>query len=321
MKSVIFLNLAVVACVSTACQRQDMYTVPVVEETYVHKYGVEVPSYDWQERGQNGQVITTLGNGVLVTKNYSNGILDRDSTYSFPHSNAIEKVETYDQNKLIKTTLNYPSGATMQEVDYASDGSRGIVSWYENGASKSVEELNPSGMLIHGEYRDQSGKLDSQVDNSEGTRTVRDNYGQLVSRDTIQNGMMTLSSAYHPNGTPSEVIPYRNGAIEGQHRTYLPAGEPNTVGTWVDGKQNGITIVYKNGEKFAEVPYVNGMKNGVERRYRDGNILIEEICWKNDQKHGPDKVYIGGNNVQTSWFYDGQPMSEDKYLKLIARPF
>ncbi len=61
----------------TSCALKDtereMYRV--VDEKYVHKYGLNVPQNDWQSRGENGQVISTLDNGVIVTKMYHSGIL------------------------------------------------------------------------------------------------------------------------------------------------------------------------------------------------------------------------------------------------------
>ena len=69
--------------------------------SYRHRYGVEIPYENWQENGSTGQVVTTLKNGVVVKKNYVQGILDGDTFYTFPHSEKIEKVETYHNNQKI----------------------------------------------------------------------------------------------------------------------------------------------------------------------------------------------------------------------------
>ena len=95
MKKFLFLAVITLAACFTSCQRRCCDKQDVVMETYVHKYGVEVPADDWASRGENGQVITSLGNSVKVVKPYTNGALDGETTYTFPHSDTIEKVETY----------------------------------------------------------------------------------------------------------------------------------------------------------------------------------------------------------------------------------
>lgn len=305
--------IATVCCVTTACNRTPRnMCCEVVDETYVHKYGVEVPQQDWTARGEHGQVISTLNNGVVVTKSYAGGELDDDTTYTFPHSTTIEKVETYSNGVLVKEVLNTLSGIPTQETVYKDDRSKDMTIWYEKGSPKSVEHYDSSGLLIEGTYYDARHQLDARVVNGEGMRFVRDGYGQLLSKDTIQGGALTTRTTYHPNGTPNEITPYVNGIVEGQRKTYLPAGEPNTVETWENGKQTGITVFYLNGEKYSEVPFTNGIRTGVERRYRDGKEVVQEIAWKDNQKHGLSKNYVG-DAEQAQWFYQDKPVSKNKF--------
>lgn len=318
MKSLIY-HLGLVAstcCVMTACNRAPLNTcAEVVDETYVHKYGLEVPPEDWTARGEHGKVISTLKNGVVVTKHYSGGTLEGDTTYTFPHSELVEKVETYSNGKIIKEVNYYLSGVPLQETLMKPDGSKDTKFWYENGSPKSIEQYDSEGLLTQGQYYDGRNQLEARIDNGEGIRHMRDAYGQLISKDTIQGGELTTRTTYHPNGSPNEVTPYISGVIDGERKTYFPAGEPNTVEQWVGGKQHGMTIQYRNGEKISELTYVNGTKTGIERRYKDGEDLIGEISWKNDQKHGPLKSYIGGN-TQIEWYHQDKPVSKSKFDSL-----
>lgn len=305
--------IAATCFVTTACNRTPRNVgCDVVEETYVHKYGVPVPQQDWQARGEHGQVISTLKDGVIVTKQFNGGILDGDTTYTFPHSNLIEKIQTYSKGTLTKETLYYHSGVPMQETLIQANGSKNVKIWYENGSPKNIEDYDTAGLLTQGQYYDGRNQLEARIDNGEGIRHMRDAYGQLLSKDTIQGGVLTTGTTYHPNGSPKEITPYVKGVVEGERRTYLPAGEPNTVEQWVGGKQHGATVQYQNGEKVSEATYVNGSKTGLERHYRDGSEVIGEISWKSDQKHGPSTSYAG-ENPQTEWFLQGKPVSKAKF--------
>ncbi|MBS4171067.1 Uncharacterized protein NEOC95_001807 [Neochlamydia sp. AcF95] len=312
-KYVSLLGLSWVAIALAGCQQveKSSFSPDVVNETYVHRYGVPVSPKEWSDSGHHGQILSSLANGVVVTKTYNSGVLDGDTTYSYPHSSAIEKVETYANGVLQKTSVFYLSGAPQEEIFYHTPQNRTVLTWYESGDPKSKEEFQGN-LLFQGSYYGPDNQLESQVVNYHGKRIRRDNYGLLISVDTIEKGQQTLRTTYHQNGTPKEVIPYANGRIHGQLRTYMPAGEPCTKEEWNNGVQSGITIEYANGEKIAEVPYVEGRKHGVERRYRDGETVVQETSWVKGQKHGPCTSYIG-NTTKTDWYWQDKQVTKSHY--------
>lgn len=323
MRSSIALTLLATGCVvvSSCNNSSQVYDEEVVQETYVHRYGVEVPPQDWEERGEHGQVVSTLKNGVVVSKNYNAGTLEGDTTYTFPHSGLIEKVETYSNGQLVKETTFYLSGAPLREIRYNPDGTRLLTVWYENGTPGSIEQVDTQGLIAQGNYFDINHTQDAQVNGGEGNRLVRDAFGHLVSQDTIQGGQMILRKTFYPNGTPKEITPYHNGLVEGQLRTFQPGGEPHTIEEWTHGNQTGVTISFMNGEKVTETTYVNGVRNGTERRFRDGTTLIEEITWENDVRHGPSTNYVSGQ-PQKEWFFKGKPATQASFeLQMHKRQF
>lgn len=317
MRSKVGLSLlATLCCCTTACNRtQPDPNYEVIEETYIHKYGVCVPHDDWEARGEHGQVISTYKNGVTTTKSYTGGVLEGNTSYTHPHSDIVEKVETYSNGKVVKEEVFSQSGVPVQETLFQEHGKKSITFWYENGSPRSVEDYDSAGLLDSGKYYDAHHQLDGVVANGEGMRYMRDIYGQLVAKDMIQKGEMTSRTTYHPNGAPNAVTPYRNGMITGERRTYHPAGEPNTIEEWVGGKQEGMTTQFQNGEKYAEVPYIAGTKVGVERRYRNGTDVVKEIAWKNDQQHGPTTTHIG-DTKQVQWYYKDKPISKGNFDNL-----
>jgi antitoxin component YwqK of YwqJK toxin-antitoxin module len=310
MRSLNLLTLSALLLIVNACQSTPQRRTPcdIVDETYVHKYGVEVAPDDWASRGQHGQVVSTLKNGVVVTKSYTGGILEGDTSYTFPQSSTIDKIETYSQGVLVKEAFNYISGSPKKEIIYPSPNQQMATTWYDNGSPMSNEEFI-NGRLAQAQYYNPNHQVEARVVEGEGIRIVRDDFGQKIASDTIKNGQLTIKTTYHPNGAPHEVISHANNEYDGEKRTYHPGGEPNTIETWNNGKLNGTFTVFQNGEIFSQIPYVNGKKNGIERHYKDGTVVVEEISWVNDQKHGPSNVYVG-DKVQTNWFFQDKPVSK-----------
>lgn len=291
MKDKKYLFLALVLL--SGCQREEYIQQPyeIVDETYVHKYGMEVTPQEWQTRGEHGQRITTLKNGVTVTENYSFGQLDGPTTYTFPYSSTIQRIETHQQGELIQEELSNLDGKPYQKVEYLGNNSKKVTKWYDQGHPQSVEELDGD-ILVKGEYYTLQGAQESQVVDRNGERTNRDLTGKLLSRDTIVGGHLYERTTLWPNNTPKEVISYKNGVIHGHRRTFSEDGAPQADEIWVDGLQSGITTLYVNGEKYAEVPYRNGVKIGVEKRYKDGSKLFEEITWIDGKQDGPSRTYL-----------------------------
>lgn len=312
------LILSLTGCCCTGSPIPQSYgRVEVVDECYVHKYGVEVPANDWQERGREGQVVTTLKNGVVMTHNYVAGVLDGDSTFTFPHSDTIEKTETYSRDDLIAETFFYRSGTPRQKIAYeGSPNRRTVTSWYSNGNLQSTEYFDRN-YLIAGDYLNATGQTESKIVDGNGSKSRRDPYGNLESIDSFQNGNLVLSTTYHPNGTPKEMTPYNHGVIDGQVKLFLPSGEPLSIEEWKQGHRTGLTIAFENGEKISETYYTNGLKNGIERHFRDSSVVVEEITWINDIKHGPSTTYVK-DYVKTDWYFKGKPVTQIAFERMTA---
>lgn len=300
-----FLSLLAASCCRPSCDNE------IVDQRYIHPYGVTVPRYHWEETGQNGQIVTTLKFGVICTQTYYLGKLEGESTYSFPFSDTVEKVELYSQDQLLRETTFYINGRPKKEIVYNPSEHNTITEWYENGQLKSYEK-HAGSMVAYGEYYDIYGNRISGIDNGSGVRTLRDTYGLLVFTDSFNGGQAEYRTTYYPNGAPKEVTPYKNGIVEGQRKTYFPGGEPKTIETWVGGKQQGTTTVFVDGQKSLEIPYVDGVKNGKGKVYKDGAIVVQEQTWKDDMLHGPCYSYID-ERTHTDWYYKGNKVTKGYY--------
>lgn len=314
MRQSFILNLAPLAFLLFSCNPpcDDPYFCnEIIDRRYVHRYGITVPKHHWEDSGKDGQIITTLKQGIICKQNYFCGMLEGETTYTFPFCQEIEKIQVFSQDNMIKETVYYRSGKPRSEVIY--NPSNHIVSreWYESGGLKCLEKRS-SDMLVYAEYYDSRQQRVSGIELGKGIRSMCDNFGMLLFTDQFKDGEVEYRTTYYPNGTPKDVTPYVNGIVTGLRKTYYQGGEPNTIETWYQGKQDGITTVFLNGQREQEIPYVNGLRNGLGRLYKDGDIVVQEMTWKDDVLHGPCYTYID-NHTATEWYHKGKQVTKGYY--------
>lgn len=299
------LLLSLSGCAPTCCD-------PCIETTYVHKYGIRVDQDYWTASGQNGEVISTLRDGSTETRTYQGGQLHGRRIMTYPFSQQIKYIEDYDNDVCVKRQTFLDCGSPECSTEYTSEGCFTLTYWYNCGTPRCIEKYS-NGMLIEAEYYDPQHNRESWVNQGAGERVQRDRFGQFLYLDTIQNGYLCTRTNYHPNGSIKEVVPYDiQGNIYGIKRTYHPDGSPNTIESWDQDRQHGSTAVYQNGEKYADVPYQNGRKHGIERRLKGGEIVVQEISWEDGQMHGPCHSYTD-DSVQTDWYYRGRLTTRSNY--------
>lgn len=296
---------ALLSVVLFSCNKQNQQGCLVIKEKYVHEYGLEVDENEWKDHGKNGEIISTLDNGVTVKKHYLDGILDGEVSYSFPHSEKIERIEHYTNGDLIKIVIHDELGNSSHETAFSNEGFQIVTTWYESGNPKS-KEIYQNGLLIDGEYYNFENQLESRVKDGEGNRPRRSGLGELIATDTLENGNVISSSEYFHDGSLKVLTPYANNQIHGKKKFFKIGGEPELIENWKLGVQEGISIAYKNGEKYAEIPFLNGKKDGIEKRYKEGSIVIEEVSWKNGNLHGPAITYVDGIISKTIWYYQNK---------------
>ena len=87
---------------------------------------------------------------------------------------------------------------------------------------------------------------------------------------------------------------YKNGLMHGEWRYYFPNGQLDLVGTFENNLQEGLFITYfeNNGNKFQEVLFEKGYRQGVSRSYFETGKIRSEETFVNDLKHGPAKYYF-----------------------------
>lgn len=302
--------------VFTACQSTNSID-QVVSQTFVHKYGFETSEEEWEAREKDGQVVTMLKNGVKVTRSYQNGQLHGPTTHTFPHSSIVEKLLVYDQGSLLKESINDAAGMPIREEVYEFDNRTIITLWDDKGVPLSIEEYDDE-ILMEGKYFTADHDLEGRVDSGSGERIKRDRTGLLISRDTIENGIIASRTTYHPNGNAHTISNYHDYQLHGPQLKYTASGKPLMELHWNHGVLDGSKVIYRNGSQVAVIPYINGQKHGVEFHYDDLGNLTAEIEWRNDKKHGATKLHTE-DSTDTEWFFKGQSVNAEKFKNLDGR--
>jgi antitoxin component YwqK of YwqJK toxin-antitoxin module len=286
----------------------------VISQRYVHKYGYAVSQEEWESKNYPGQVITSLSNGVTVTTTFENGVKHGPMTHTYPHSQTIEYYCLYNVGNKVKEISYDPAGIPMEEWIQLSTTRYSITMWYREGSPMLVEEY-VGDELLDGQYFTAANELESRVEKGSGIRTRRERNGTLLAKETIQEGYAVKKEAFYSNSSPESIAFYFQDSLHGQKRTFSQNGEPLAIEEWVNGQLHGKSTYFKNGNRYVEISYLYGHKNGVERHFIDADAVSQEISWENDLKHGQSIFYSQGK-PEVQWFYAGEAVSKRKFDEL-----
>lgn len=311
------LSLFVVTSLVLASCGQNASPEQVVSQKFVHKYGFDVSPKEWEERAKDGQIVEELKNGVTITRAYENGQLHGPTTYTFANSSVVEKLLVYDQGTLLKETIFDAKGMPVREDLYEFDDRNIITLWSNRGVPLSIEEYDNE-TLVDGKYYTPDHELEAKVENGYGHRIKRTREGLLISRDEIKNGSMAERTTYHPNGEIHTVSHYDDYQLHGSQTKYSSSGIPLMELSWNHGVLNGQKVIFRNGIRVAEIPYINGAKHGTEYHYDDLGNLISETTWRNNKKHGCCKSYTE-DSIDSEWFHNGMAVDAQKFVLLENR--
>jgi len=313
MRSYLYFILGAVGLTLIGCgNKKD--NDPVVSQRYIHKYGYAVSKDEFENRKYPGQIITLLKNGVTITSNYENGVLHGVSTHTYPHSQTVESYYVYNQGRLVKEILYDISGMPVREEVQLSPTRYSITLWYADGTPMSIEEYTNQ-ELLEGQYFTTHNDVEARVERGKGERICRDIKGVLLYRDQIAEGYVTKHETFFSNGSPESISYFYHEKLNGEKQIFTSNGEPLATKEYINGLLHGKTTLFKNGNKYLEVYYLDGKKNGLEIHYIDGEVISQEILWENDRRHGPSKYYVEGV-AQTEYFYDGTLVTENKWREL-----
>lgn len=305
-------SLLLLATLLSSCN--DNKEVSVVTQKYLHKYGYAVSKEEWEAKNYPGQVVTTLQDSVTVVSTYEDGVLHGPTTQTYPQSQTLESYKLYTKGVLTKEVQYDVRGLPKTEIVYTSPSQKTVTLWFDSGSPLSIEEY-VGGNLVDGQYFSTNNEMEARVVKGKGQRILRNRSGLLLAKELIGEGIVTKKETFHANGTPESISFYSKGKLTGQRNIYNASGEPEAIEHYENGLLNGLAVYFKNGYKFLEVSYLDGLKNGDEMHYIDGSILSQRITWVDDKKHGPSTFFVDGA-AHTKWYHNGALVSHRRFEEL-----
>jgi antitoxin component YwqK of YwqJK toxin-antitoxin module len=298
------------------CSKKQKKT-DVISQRYIHKYGYDVSRDEWNGNHYPGQVVTTLKNGVTIASTYEDGVLHGPTSYTYPHSQTLESLQIYERGNLIKKASFDIKGIPQKEELFLAPTHVKTKYWYRSGTPMCVEQYL-DGCLIEGEYYTLQNEIESRVENASGVKVIRSQEGLLLAKEILSGGEVIRNEIFHSNGTPHIITAIKNGVLHGEKKVFAPSGDPISAEHYYFGQLDGMCSYYQNGYRYLETPYRDGRKDGIERRYIDGETLIEETEYHADLKHGPSIFYTDGIS-KTEWYYNDELISKVKFEELAER--
>ena len=108
---------------------------------------------------------------------------------------------------------------------------------------------------------------------------------------------------YHEGGRVKAIIDYRENSDSAFVQLFNEWGKKVAEGNFVNEKKEGTWTIFSNNRAMAKEHYVNGLKDGVSRKFYDTGEVLEESEWKNGKQEGKYQVF----------YKNGDPYMQCKY--------
>ncbi len=141
----------------------------------------------------------------------------------------------------------------------------------------------------------------NQVDSQgrkQGVWSKRDFEGKLIYQGTFKDDKpVGLMKRFHSNGKVMAQINYAEDSDLSDAELFDTQGKLIAKGQYMDQKKTGEWVYYLNSAIVATETYIDGMKNGICKRYYKTGELLEESTWQNNNLHGIYRTYFQDGKV------------------------
>ncbi|MGR3951564.1 MAG: hypothetical protein QRY74_01395 [Chlamydia sp.] len=283
----------------------------ILRTKYYHPYGPEMNAPMWEERGKNGEMVQYYKSGIAIRTNYADGVQHGMVNWTFPNSSITHRYEEYEHGVLISFGVNYENGSSQFQEESHEDGSTTRREWYTDGTPKYIEEWNSNKHLIEGRYFTQEGDIEAEVTQGKGIRIDRSRTGALQLRDHYLQGSPVLREEFYLNGITKYTVSLKNGEKDGVAHSYHETGQPIAIEQWSRNCLNGMQTYFDHGLQIASVPFKDGVREGVETRFRPGTEEeVAKISWHNGLKHGLSTFIFPDQEIVEWYWRDGKVTQE-----------
>jgi antitoxin component YwqK of YwqJK toxin-antitoxin module len=302
---------------------------------------------EYDEKG-NIKTVTTYLNDIIygIRENYfPNGKKDNEDITTSGWIIGLHQFDTAGKKiytvKMVKGSGDYksifPNGKIRFEGKYVNGQVNGVfTNYYYDGTPLSIKNYDHG--LLDGDYTEYyyGGKLANKgsytLDKKTGTwKTFYPDGGIWREEHYVDGNQEGKTLYYFPNGKIDREIMYKDDERNGEYIRYSMDGElsgiliyKNDVAvsyTYKDkngkllpiipirGGNGNVTTYYSNGNKSAELKFVDGKLDGKYVLYHsDGKVYYQEEDMEYGLTKGEVKEYYQNGNVKTDFqdYYDNQ---------------
>lgn len=138
----------------------------------------------------------------------------------------------------------------------------------------------------------------------QGFWTKKDAEGKLMYEATFKDDKpVGEMKRFHPNGKLKAVMNFVEGSDESEAQLFDERGKQIAQGKYSGQKKIGEWTYMVDSKVVSTETYLNGLKNGVSKRFYKTGELLEESNWQNDKLNG----------IYRSYFQDGKTFMECTY--------
>lgn len=109
-----------------------------------------------------------------------------------------------------------------------------------------------------------------------------------------------------------EGIVYVIGEEKAYTGTFIGKYEEDKLHT-IEEKNRKETIYYKGGKLRREIPYKNGIRDGIKKLYYPNGNLEMEIPYENGIKEGIEKLYYPSGELHRATVYSNKDVVKEVY--------
>lgn len=174
-----------------------------------------------------------------------------------------------------------------------------------NANAETLNDKNSINSIVEKkEYLD-NGKIKNITKSQNGSEIERINHiyfdtGELDSKITYKNNQIVLKEIFHKSGRLLVSEPYLNDLLNGDVKTYQTNGKLFLITTFLNGKKEGVSILYDiYGKAIKELKYSNdNLLEEIWYQYYDSGELKQSNTYINGKVNGIEKAYFKNGNLQ-----------------------
>lgn len=177
---------------------------------------------------------------------------------------------------LLLSITNFSFAQEEEKINQFDENGRRHGLW--KGSYETTKRPRYEGTFVHGK---ETGIFKYFDDTKAGT--------VIANRDFSKGDGSAYVTFFDQKGNKvSEGYINKDKQNHGEWKYYHKgSSQPMAVELYHNGKLNGKSLVfYKDGKIASETHYVDGVKEGVFKKYSENGIVLEEIPYKNDQFYG-----------------------------------